>query len=110
MSVDGCLDKQLFVKYDDKCDLLNVPHFCRWNLLWRLDSYFRVPFPWRQDNHLIQKLINTCDQIVTVPRFIGNVTEQLRGNKEINSKKNMEYMYECGLLGPESAGLLHHPP
>lgn len=63
-----------------------MPHFCRWNLLWRFNAYFWVPFPRRQNNHFIQKLINTCNQVFTVPGFIGNITEQLTGNKGIKSK------------------------
>lgn len=62
-----------------------VPHICRWNLLGRFDAYFWVPLPWREDDHLIQKLVDTCDQVIAVPCFIGNITEQLAENKEIKS-------------------------
>lgn len=63
----------------------HIPHFCRWHFLWRFDAYFWVPFSWGQNNDLVQELIDTGDQVVPVPGFIGDVTEQLRGNEEMES-------------------------
>ena len=57
-----------------------MPHFCRWDLLRRLNPYFWVPFAWGQNDDLIQELINACNQVFTVPGFIGDITEQLTDN------------------------------
>lgn len=91
-----------------KCGMMFVPHFRWWNLLWWFDADLGIPFPWREDNHLIQKLINTCNQVFTVSCFICHITEQLEGNKDVKSDKFD--VYEMRVKPFWGAGNLHHPP
>lgn len=58
---------------------MSAPHLCRGNLLWRLDADFGIPFPWRQNDHLVQKLVDPCDQVFAVPRFVRHIAEELAG-------------------------------
>lgn len=67
-----------------------MPHLCRCDLLRRFNAYFWVPFAWGQNDDLIQELIYACNQVIAVPGFIGNITEQLTENEEIKQWSRMQ--------------------
>lgn len=52
------------------------------NTLWRLDSNGRVPLARWQHCHLVQKLVNTRYQVISISGFVGNVVEHLVGRTE----------------------------
>ncbi len=54
-----------------------LPCVCWGNFFGGFYANFGVPFSRWKHNHLIQKLINASNQILSVPGFIGYITEEL---------------------------------
>lgn len=74
------------------------PFVGRWDFLWRLDADFGVPLSRRKNNHLIQKLVNSCDEVLAVPGLVGHVTEELEGRAdESGSLAQADRNQEVGL-------------
>lgn len=88
---------------------MHMPHFGRGNLLWRFDAYFWVPFAWRQDDHLVQKLVDTRNQVVTVSGFVGDVAEKLTEDTEVKSKYQQKWDQAVECVGAASVTyIIHH--
>lgn len=74
------------------------PFVGRRDFLWRLDADFGVPLSWWKNNHLIQKLVNSCDEVLAVPGLVGHVTEELEGRAdESGSVTHADWRQEVGL-------------
>lgn len=55
-----------------------IPTDLRRYIFWWLYPYRRVPFPRRQDCHLIKEFIDTSNYIISIFSFIGNIMENLQ--------------------------------
>lgn len=55
--------------------LVSRGHFFR-----GLDTYFGVPLSGRQHDHLIQELIYTCNQILSISSLVRHITKELGDN------------------------------
>lgn len=53
------------------------PFVWRWEGLWRFYPDGRVPFTRREDDDLIQELVDASKQILSVPGFVRNIMENL---------------------------------
>lgn len=51
--------------------MLCVRSYLRRDQFRRLDLDFRVPFSRRQDCHLVQELINACQQVISIFGMVG---------------------------------------
>lgn len=51
--------------------------YLRGHILRRLYSDGGVPLPWRQDRHLVQKLVDARHQVVPVFGLVSNIMENL---------------------------------
>ncbi len=60
---------------------LLVPFICRRDGFRRFDPDVRVPLSWRKHDDFIQELINTCQQVTAVFRFISYVMKHLQEPK-----------------------------
>lgn len=59
-------------------DSKTQPFVSRGDFLGWLNADFWIPFSRWQHNHLIQKLIYACDEVLTISGLVGYITEELR--------------------------------
>ena len=59
----------------------HTPLVSRRHLLGWLNSDIRVPFSRGKHDDLVQKLIDPCDQILSIPGLVGHIAEELAGRE-----------------------------
>lgn len=73
---NSCVKNNL--KYHEvHSDYLALPLVSRGQFFGGLDANFGVPLARRKHSHLIQELINACDQVLSVSGLIRHITEEL---------------------------------